>query len=330
MNEIKCIFCEIESDQVVIVENGYKGKKCPQCGLIYISPRPSYDEIVNLYGHDGAHIKADSHISGDFIRRVYARHHLRIINSFVKSGALLDVGAGGGFFLDEARKKGFKPYGLEINPIQASFIRNKLYIPCEESPINTTIFEGKHFDVVYHCDVISHFFDPISDFKKINGIMRDGSFLIFETGNFGEVDQKYFKHIKRFQYPDHLFFFSNDNLINLLENTGFDFIKIYRYSILPQLKVLKVLSNTKHVIKQYLSEANAKDKHSPNNGSVTIKSIVNSQSFNAESTVKKIIKITYQYFIYLLRYKIGRIVLKSHRPQTVIVIARKHIQDYDR
>jgi hypothetical protein len=56
MNESRCIFCEIESHQILIEENGYKGKKCPQCGLIYISPRPSLDEIVDLYGHNDAQI----------------------------------------------------------------------------------------------------------------------------------------------------------------------------------------------------------------------------------------------------------------------------------
>ena len=182
--------------------------------------------------------------------RLYARHHLSIIRSFVKSGALLEIGAGAGYFLDEARKIGFDPHGLELNPIQANHIRNKLRIHCEESPLNTSIFGEKKFDVVYHCDVISHFFDPISDFKKINEIMKDDSFLIFETGNFGEVDQKYFKYIRRFQYPDHLFLFSTGNLVDLLERTGLDLVKIYRYALLPQLKRMKVLSRIMSLIQR--------------------------------------------------------------------------------
>lgn len=323
MNEIRCIFCETESNYVVIEENGYKGKKCPQCGLIYISPRPSFNEIVDLYGHGDAHISAESHISADFSKRLYARHHLRIIRSFVKTGTLLEIGAGAGYFLDEARKSGFNPHGLEFNPIQANYIRNKLSIPCEESPLNTSIFGGKQFDVVYHCDVISHFFDPISDFKKINGIMKDGSFLIFETGNLGEVDQKYFKHFQRFQYPDHLFFFSTKNLVDLLERTGFKCVKIYRYSILPQLKVMKVLTSIKKAIQKHVVKFNEKEKDSSDGGSGDTKSVTNSQSVDAKSLVKESIKHIYQYFNYMLRYKIGRIALKANRPQTVIVVARK-------
>ncbi len=330
MNEIKCIFCETASNHVVIEENGYKGKKCHQCGLIYISPRPSFAKIVDLYGHDDAHISAKSHISADYSKRLYARHHLRIIRSVVKSGALLEIGAGAGYFLDEARKMGLDPYGLEFNPVQANFIRNKLNIPCEESPLSTSVFKGKKFDVVYHCDVISHFFDPISDFRKINEIMKDDAFLIFETGNLGEVDQSYFKYIQRFQYPDHLFFFSTDNLIDLLEKTDFQLIKIYKYSILPQLVAIKALSGVKNSIKKQVLKYSVKETHPSIESSVGNLSGFNSESFKTNFIVKKSIKNVYQYFNYVLRYKIGRIAPKAHRTQTVIVVAKKRRQSDSR
>ena len=323
MNDIRCIFCEIESNHVVIEENGYKGKKCPQCGLIYISPRPSFEEILDLYGHDNAHISAESHISAHFSKRLYARHNLKILRSFIRSGALLEIGAGGGYFLDEARNIGFDPYGLEFNPIQANHIRNKLNIPCEESSLTSPVFDGKYFDVVYHCDVISHFFDPISDFRKINEKMKDGSFVVFETGNLGEVDQRYFKYIQLFQYPDHLFFFSNDNLIDLLERTGFEVVKIHKYSILPQLLAIRALSVVRKSIKRHILKSRAKGEYLSKGSSVDIQPAAYSQSFNAKLFVKKCAGNILHYFMYVLRYKIGRIAPKAHRPQTVIVIARK-------
>lgn len=323
MEEIKCIFCETENNHVVIEENGYKGKKCPQCGLIYISPRPSFDEIVDLYRHDEVHISAKSHISADFSKRLHARHHLRIIRSVVKSGVLLEIGAGAGYFLDEARKLGFDPYGIEFNPIQANFIRDKLKIPCEESPLSTSVFEGKKFNIVYHCNVISHFFNPVSEFRKIHQKMKDGGMLVFETGNLGEVKQKYFKHFQKFQYPDHLFFFSSDNLVDLLENNGFEFIRIYRYSILPQLIAIKAVSGIRNALTYFISRSNRQVRHSPDGSSAGNLSGNNSQSSKTNSVVKKPLRIGYSYFNYVLRYKIGHIALKTHRPQTVIVVARK-------
>lgn len=319
MENIKCIFCEKENNRVAIEENGYMGRKCSQCGLIYISPRPSFDEIVTLYEHDGVHISAESHISAEFSKRLYARHNLKIVTSFVKSGTLLEIGAGAGYFLDEARKIGFNPYGIELNPIQANYIRAKLEIPCEESPLTTSVFEGKKFDVVYHCDVISHFFDPISEFRKINERMKKGSFLVFETGNLGEVNQKYFKHFQRFQYPDHLFFFSADNLRDLLEKTGFEFLKIYRYSILPELMVIKAFAKTKDLALKF----NKRGRYS--NNSSREKNLTGDvlQSPHKNSNAKKVMRIGWNYFNYIVRYKIGYIIPKTHMPQTIVVVARK-------
>jgi len=323
MIEIKCIFCKIESNYVVIEENGYKGKQCPQCGLIYISPRPSFDEIVDLYAQDNAHKSAESHITADFLKRLYAIHNIKIIRSFVKRGTLLEIGAGAGYFLEEARKKGLEPYGLEFNPIQANHIRNRLNIPCEETSLKTSVFKNKQFDVVYHCDVISHFFDPIAEFKRINRILKDGSFLIFETGNLGEVAPMYFKHFKRFQYPDHLFFFSTDNLMELLKKTGFEFIKIYRYSLLPQMVVMKALSAVKYLIIERVPEFSTKEINHSDEGRIGNRSVANSQSLKPKIISKIIIKHVYQYLKYVMRYKVGRIALKAHRPQTIIIIAKK-------
>ena len=155
--------------------------------------------------------------------------------------------------------------------------------------------------------------------------MNDNSFLVFETGTLGEVDQMYFKYFQRFQYPDHLFFFSTDNLVELLEKTGFELIRIYRYSILPQLKLIKAVSGLNRSIQKHISISNEKEQPSPDDDIVDIKSVANShgQSFNAKSFAKESIRNTYQYFNYVLRYKIGRIVPKAHRPQTVIVVAKK-------
>lgn len=304
MEDIKCIFCNTGSDQIVIEENGYKGRKCPKCGLIFISPRPTFAEILNLYGHDQAHISAESHISGAFIKRIYAKHNLRIIKKFIKNGSMLEIGAGAGYFLDEARKEGFEVYGIEFNNIQADLIRSKLEIPCEESPLDVSLFDGKKFDIIYHCDVISHFYDPISEFQKINDKLKKNGIVVFETGNFGDMKEEYYRFVTEFQYPDHLFFFSENNLKELLGRTGFEFIKIYRYSILPELVISNMLERVRH--------------------NITGVSSSNFSNSNISGfSVKQLIKNAYHYFIYLISYKIGYVMPKKGRPQTVIVIACK-------
>src|SRR3990170_4015788 len=101
---------------------------------------------------------------------------------------MLEIGAGSGYFLYEARKKGFDVYANEYNPVLASFIQTKLGIPCASEVLHDGHFKGKKFDIIYHRDVLSHCFDPISDFRKLHGMLNPGGFMVFETGNGGDID----------------------------------------------------------------------------------------------------------------------------------------------
>ncbi|MCL4360738.1 class I SAM-dependent methyltransferase [Candidatus Dependentiae bacterium] len=305
MEEIKCILCNTDSSKIVIQENGYCGKQC-SCSLIFISPRPRIEEIIDIYGHGQANISAESHIGGSFLKRLYAKHTLRILKKFIKKGNLLEIGSGGGYFLDEARKAGFEPHGIELNPVQANYITNNLKIACDQKPLSSNSFDNKMFDVIYHSDVISHFHDPIAEFRTMYKKLNPNGLIIFETGNIGDIDSKYYKLFTRFQYPDHLFFFGEQNLEQLLALTGFTITKISRYSIILQLFWLRFL----HTIRKSTSSNNIQ---SPNS------------KIEKKYSFKKIIKNIYYLFLYCLRYIVGWILPKYKRPQTLIVVAHKII-----
>ncbi len=307
MQEITCIFCNTHNNSVVIKENGYTGKQCSSCSLVYISPRPHFENIVTIYSHDDAHISASAHISGNLLKRLYARHTLNIIKRYRTSGELLEIGSGGGYFLDEARAKGFKSHGLELNPMQAEFITNKLHIPCETTLLSPQSFGSTTFDLIYHSDVISHFYDPIQEFRTMYSKLNAGGLLVFETGNIGDIDTRYYKEFTRFQYPDHLFFFSEKNLEHLLTMTGFKLVKIYRYSIVPHLKIMKLITWL-----QGNKEKKSNETFFAQPTQATFK-----------SKLKNLLKMIYYYTLYIVRYKIGALLPKKGRPLTVIVVAQK-------
>ena len=311
MAEAECIFCNKKSSQIVIEEDGYQCRKCLNCDLIYISNKPSLEAIENLYNNNlRANRSADASILGFFSRRLHAKHHLGIIKKFIKNGSLLEIGPGEGSFLYEARKEGFEVGGIELNNIQANFIKNSLGISCEESPLNAFSFDGKKFDIIYHRDVISHFYDPIAEFQKMNERLNDNGFLIFETGNLGDVEKKYFKFFNSFQLPDHLFFFSDKNLKELLRRTGFEFIKAYRYSKVPLLWVMRSL---KTKTDQFTVRGETKHLRDPNLSFEKINTF----------TFQKFLRNGFNYFSYLMLYKIGYVIPKKGRPQSLFVIAQK-------
>jgi hypothetical protein len=113
METIDCIFCgpHESPDPVVIRENGFEGRQCQSCQLIYVSPRPSGDEVANLYAHDEAKTGAAVLRKGEYSRRLAAKHTLRMLRSQKQGGSLLGIGAGMGFFCAEAKASGYVPYG---------------------------------------------------------------------------------------------------------------------------------------------------------------------------------------------------------------------------
>ncbi|OUR93405.1 hypothetical protein A9Q87_05530 [Flavobacteriales bacterium 34_180_T64] len=315
MEYIECIFCHSETTDVVIEENGFFGAQCKTCRLIFINPRPKFEDIVDLYGHDNAHATAESHIKFSFAKTLYTKHTLRIIKKYT-DGALLEIGAGAGYFLKEAQRQNFEVYAIEFNKIQADFILDKHRIPCEFSALNENTFGTKKFDIIYHCDVLSHFYNPIEEFAKINSKLNPMGYVVFETGNLGDVNKSFFKYYSKFQYPDHLFFFSEANIRALLDQTGFELIKIYRYSILPQLFLKKVLLKLTDIIKpRKINSIDIEKKY-------LVQYVIYCYSklfFSIRSKLKNV----YSYLFYLIRYKLGSVMPKKERPQTMIIVARK-------
>lgn len=322
MIDIDCLLCDSKVSRVLIEENGYQGRKCAVCGLIYVSPRPGVDEIHDLYGHDEARVTAQSHIASGFPKRLYAKHHLDLIQHYQNSGRLLEIGAGAGYFLDEARKRGFDCHGLEFNPIQKAYISNILSIDCEQTSLANSSYMNDKFDLVYHCDVISHFYNPIEELGLMNHVLKLGGYMAFETGNIGEMDAEYLHYITRFQYPDHLFFFGAENLACLLERTGFELVKLHRYSLMPQLRLSRVISRIKNRLVRNSSHAalGHKREHSPDQSAIK-NNTRNSRDLLQSNTNLRINAMEFLYF--QLRYGFGKLCVKPGQPQTLIVVARK-------
>lgn len=306
METIGCIFCGTSGHPVVIRENGYSGRRCPTCRLIYVSPRPAPAVIETLYREDQARISARDLVAEAFVKRLFARHHLRLIRRLMPSGSLLEIGAGAGYFLSEAQRAGFEVAGIEINRSQAAFMRDTLGIPCEETPLHPGSFGGRTFDIIYLCNVISHLYHPIETFQAISERLNPGGLLVFETGNLGDVDSAYYTLLEHFDYPEHLFFFSEANVRQLVQRLGLELLDMHRYALTLQL----LLSRLRQTSRQQDTTAPTTPPQATN-GTDDLARLARG-GFNLR-----------QFLSYLTRYELGSILPKRGRPQTLLVLARK-------
>jgi SAM-dependent methyltransferase len=314
MECVPCLFCPDAASQVAIEENGYTGRRCLTCGLVFISPRPSPEDVIALYEHDRAYVSAESLITSaaSWSERHKAKRIIRFIRRYVRGGRLLELGPGGGAVLIAARAAGFNPVAVEPNRIQGDFIRTRLGVPCVTSLDELSEREGT-FDAVFHGDVLSHFSDPIGEFRRLHAILREGGLMVFETGNAADVEPRLLHHYPRFQYPDHLYFFGERTLSMLLDRSGFVRVVTRRYSILPTLRLTALLSRLRDA-------AAGSEKKQPRH-SGTLRPMESQLSARARA-VKSLSAAAWT-GLYGLTYGVGAIAPKPGRPQTLLVAARK-------
>ena len=239
-----------------------------------------------------------------------ANETLSKIGIYRKSGSILELGPGGGYFLSQARNLGYEPYGIELNPIEQQWISENLHIPCENVALNEKSFGGRQFDIVYHKDVLSHLSDPIEVFRHINKVLKNSGLLVFETGNIADVNEKYYKWFSQFSYPDHLFFFGERSLKMLLDQTGFRCTRIYRDNIMLQLLVQKALWGAKDSLK----DENVVDEMKLRRRDL--------DPGSSRISLKRRIRLLYRYAQhYLVKY--SAVLPKEGRPLKLLVVAEK-------
>jgi len=304
-----CAACSSSTagDRIALQENGYDGYRCNDCGLIYVAPRPDPDTIANLYGHDSAHVSASELIAGSrsFGKALKARMTLRLVRSYMPRGDLLEIGAGGGAFLRQAARC-FRVHAAEFNPAQVEHMKSH-GVDCRRGAFSK-VFDGMMFDVIYHCDVLSHFADPVAEFRAMRRMLNPGGVVVFETGNFGDVEQRYHPLVERWQYPDHLFFFSRRSLANLAAAAGFEIEGVREYSRAIEMRVGKLLKPARSAAKGAGASGGARQR--------TLKSKLVGLAMNVKHAAD-----------FVLIYWIGAILPKSGRPQTVIAVLRASARD---
>ena len=320
MEPVRCIFCPDAASEAAIEENGYTGRRCLSCGLVFVSPRPSPEDVIALYEHDHAYVSAESLITSaaSWSERHKAKRIIRFIRRYVRGGRLLELGPGGGAVLTAARTAGFDPVAVEPSPIQADFIRTRHGVRCVTSLDELNDDEGT-FDAVFHGDVLSHFSDPIGEFRRLHAILREGGLMVFETGNGADVEPRLLHHYQRFQYPDHLYFFGERTLGMLLDRSGFVRVATRRYSILPTLRLSELLSRLRDVA------AGRGNKQPGRSG--TDRPIESPLSARARA-IKALSAATWT-GLYGLTYGVGAVAPKQGRPQTLLVAARKSAPSRD-
>lgn len=216
----KCIICD--SDKLTPLLGYEKAHlcQCDSCHLVFSRKTPTDEELTNFYKNYGT----NNYLSPLTIKRY--NELLDLFEPFKKTNKILDVGCGIGYFLVEAKKRGWEVYGTELS-IESANICLQKEINIEKGTLNAGNYEPAMFDIITSFEVIEHINSPRLELKYFNTILRKGGLVYVTTPNFNSMLRYRLKAAYNIiTYPEHLTYYTPKTLQIIFELSGFKKLKI--------------------------------------------------------------------------------------------------------
>ncbi|MCK5444658.1 MAG: class I SAM-dependent methyltransferase [Rhodospirillaceae bacterium] len=225
----RCPVCEKVACAPFVEKNGYAFLKCPDCGYIFCHPRPSQDQLADVYSMGDAALG----IAEGFYPKASSRKRRAFLNAlrlwrYVWNKRVLDLGCGGGFIVDAMRKVGAKEaVGIDINPNAIDYAK-KHYPRCS---FHLGSFDqvgdvARDFDFVYSSEVIEHVEDVEGYVEFLTRAVRPNGVLFLTTPDIASsLVPENPTDWPVFDPPQHIQFFKQENLTHLMARYGFSAIR---------------------------------------------------------------------------------------------------------
>ncbi len=135
---------------------------------------------------------------------------------------MLDVGCGSGFFLEEAKKRGWNVFGTEYSDALVAISSGK-GITMQQGGLTARTFQGIEMDVIVSIEVIEHIYNPDEEVQHIHHLLRKGGLFFCTTPNFNALSRYWLKdRYNIIAWPEHLGYFTRKTLKYLLGRNGFE------------------------------------------------------------------------------------------------------------
>ena len=205
-------------------KNGYVLYQCNKCKLIFVDPLPDPSSVYTADYFSGAKDGfgyVDYDHDKEPMRGVFEKYLSLCALYGKKSGYIYDVGAATGFFLDIAREKGYRVSGVEVSSYAADIARKK-GIDVKTGDLLDQEIEKESIDIVSMLDVLEHMMYPFAELLYARDILVSNGLLLINTPNGQSFLARTLKTLWHLVVPpEHISYFSPQNLKNYLETHGF-------------------------------------------------------------------------------------------------------------
>lgn len=226
-----CGLCSAEDPELKFRRFGFDIVQCRGCGLVYLAHRMTPEEISSFYSREyfagGEDRKGYADYVGDRESlRFSFRRKIEKIERLRRPGRILDIGCAAGYFLEEARDRGWDVYGQEVSAYAGGVARqtlgpDRVFV----GHLDAISLPEDSVDVVTMWDVIEHLDEPLEVLDRVRRLLKDGGLLVLCTGDTDSwLARLQGRHSRIFNPPQHLYFYSRRSIAKLLEKSGLQMI----------------------------------------------------------------------------------------------------------
>lgn len=229
----------------------FRGCTDQACGVYWLDPAPRPEEMWKAYTSYHTHTRsADGRLS----KAMFSLAHrlLRLVqwplwmaSGLTKDadylrfmtladapvGRLLDVGCGGGRFLNRMKKRGWDVEGSDFDEQATKKVTARYGIKTHVGDLSQCDLPANHFDVITMSQTIEHLYAPEATLRECLRLLKPGGLLVMTTPNVLSIAASEFgAHWRGWEAPRHLHLFSVDSLQRLTQRVGFEIDEARSYS----------------------------------------------------------------------------------------------------
>jgi SAM-dependent methyltransferase len=201
-------------DRRFFPEDFFQVVECNDCGLGFVNPRPTIQEISKYYPPEYFQSPATESFERYMTRRLSREaHYLDGSSNSSAPKTLLDIGCANGDFPRFMAARGWQVAGVEVS----SSSQRITDFPVYNQEFHNIPVTQPTFDVVTAWAVLEHVHDPMAYFRKASQVLRKNGRFTFAVTNFHSVASR---HLFCEDIPRHLYFFTRETVARYLQSSG--------------------------------------------------------------------------------------------------------------
>lgn len=241
MEDVNCLLCGHNerrcrfegSDRLYGGPGSFSLVECVRCGFLYLSPRPSPEEIHQYYPTRYASYQPAVYEERSLVRCVDRivglRQRCDAVVRHKRSGRLLDVGCGTGDFL--AMMRGHPDWHVRgLEPVEAAATRAqaKYGLAVDLTPLESMSYPSESFDAITLWDVLEHLPEPVASLQRLAGALRPGGVVVVAVPSRDSLDARIFgSDWAGLDIPRHFSVFSERHLTAAFNQAGLDCLESF-------------------------------------------------------------------------------------------------------